>query len=100
MNNKELIVHLIREDMRFNQFMAALRKLGIEIYGHDPDFMSLIGKLLQVKEAAYDSWMELYVTEINKCESLPIEPLGRNLYTQSVKCYDLLVEFNQRDNYK
>ncbi|MBN1118063.1 MAG: hypothetical protein JXA77_12705 [Bacteroidales bacterium] len=89
------IIELIKEDMRFNQFIAALRKLGIEVYEFDLDLMSIVAKLMKISyDAMTDSWMELYVTELSKSECLPIEPLGKNLYSLAEECYETLKNFN------
>lgn len=94
MDTKTIIIELIKEDMRFNQFIAALRKLDIEVY-FDLDLMSAIANLMGIrKEDMTDSWMELYVTELSKCESFPIEPLGKNLYPLAEECYETLKNFN------
>ncbi len=92
MQNKDIIIELIKEHMRLNQYIAALRKLGIEALDFDPDLMSIVAKLMKVKDMT-DSWMELYVTELSKCEDVSIEPLGKNLYPLAEECYKTLSEF-------
>ncbi len=90
-----IIVEIIKEDMRFNQYIAALRKLGIEVYDFDLDLMSIVADLMEIRrEEMTDSWMELYVTELSKCESIPIEPLGKNLYSLAEECFESLKNFN------
>ena len=93
MDTKDVIIHLIREDMRLHQFMAALRKLGIEVYGLDIDLMSVTGRLLNVKEEDYDAWMDVYISELSKCERLPVKPLGKNLDPLAERSYKVLSEF-------
>jgi hypothetical protein len=92
---KEIIIPVIIEDMRFNQYISALRKLGIEVYEFDLDLMSIVAKLMGFNyEDMTDSWMELYVTELSKCENVPMEPLGKNLYSLAEECYESLKKFN------
>jgi len=87
MEDRIVIIELIKEDMRFNQFIAALRKLGVEVYEFDLDLMSIVAKLMEISyEEMTDSWMELYVTEISKCEDVSIESLGQNLYPLAEEC--------------
>jgi len=38
--------------------------------------------------------MELYVKELGKCESVPMEPLGKNLYSLAEDCYETLKKIN------
>jgi len=45
-----IIIELIKEDMRFNHFMAALRVLGIEMYDFNLDLMSIVAKLMKIKD--------------------------------------------------
>ena len=94
MNPKEIIISLIIEEMRFNQRLAALRKLDVEVY-FDLGLMNIVANLMGIsQENITDSWMELYVTELSKCESFPIEPLGKNLYGLAVEFYETLKNFN------
>ena len=93
MEDRFVIIELIKQDMRFNQYIAALRNLGIEVYDFDLDLMIIVAKLMKVTEMT-DSWMELYVTELSKCENVSIEPLGNNLYPLAEECYNALLEFN------
>ena len=88
----QVIIEILKQEMRFNQYIFALRKLGIEVYNFELDFVSIVAKLMNVRDMT-DAWMELYVTEISKCESIPIEPLGKNLYPLAEKCYHSLVDF-------
>ena len=64
MDKSEIIIEVIKQDMRFNQFIAALRKLDIEVY-FDLDLISTVAELLEINMT--DSWMELYVTELRAC---------------------------------
>ena len=91
MNTKEEVVHLIKEDMRYNQYIAALRNLGIELYRFDLDLTSLVAKLMGHEMT--NEWIELYVMELYKSESLPIKPLGENLYRLAEECYLKLLNF-------
>ena len=93
-NQKDIIVEIIVQDMRFNQYIAALRKLDIEVY-FDLDLMTVVANLMGInKENMTDSWMELYVTELSKCENVSIEPLGKNLYPLAEECYEALKAFD------
>jgi hypothetical protein len=46
--------------MRFKQYIAALRKPGIEVNNFNLDLMDTIAKLMNINMTG--SWMELYVT--------------------------------------
>ncbi len=95
---KEITIQIIRQDLRFYQFIAGLRKMGIEIYSFDLDLMSIVAKLMNIKyEDMTDDWMELYVTELSKCENFPVESLGKNLIPLAEKCYHSLLNFKNKD---
>jgi hypothetical protein len=98
-NKNEIIIEIIKQDMRYNQYIAALRKLGIEIYDFDLDLLSIVAKLMKVKdEDMTDSWMELYVTKLSKCENLSIESLGNNLYPLAEESYNALLNFKTNND--
>ena len=92
MENRIVIIDLLKEHMRLQQYIAALRKLGIEACNFDSDLMSIVARLMRVGDMT-DSWMELYVTGLSKCEEVPIEPLGKNLEPLAEECYRALLEF-------
>lgn len=91
MNNKEIIIELIVQDLRYNQYTAALRKLGIEIYSFELDFVTITMKLLGIQECT-DEWLELYVSFLNRCEEFDMIPLGKNLYPLAEECYNALIK--------
>lgn len=96
--NKKVIIELIKQDMHFNQYLAALRKLGIEVYDFELDLIGVVARLMGVKdEDMTDSWTELYVQEIEKCQNVPIEPPGKNLYPLAEECYRALLNFKAAD---
>ena len=91
MQLKPIIISLLLEDLRFNQYIYALRKLGIEVYHFDLDLMGIVAKLMELTEEEFnDSWMELYVSEVSKCENLPVEPMGKNLQELAEESYKAL----------
>jgi hypothetical protein len=93
---KVVIIEIIRQDMRFNQYIFALRKLGIEVYDFDLDLMSIVAMLMNIgEEDMTDAWMELYVMELSNSEQIPIEALGKNLYPLAEACYYSLLNFNE-----
>ena len=99
MDNKDIAISVIVQDMRFNQYHSALRKLGIEAYDFELELMGIVASLIgKTNEGISDEWMELYVTEICKSEAVMIEPLGRNLFSLAEQCYNSLMNFNDDDN--
>ncbi len=94
METKEIIIELIKQDMYFNQYLESLRKLGIEIFDYQLELMEVIVKLMQKpEEEITDEWIDMYVTEINKCKDVPIAPRGENLYPLAEKSYRELMKY-------
>jgi hypothetical protein len=93
MDKKEIIIEVIKQDMRYNQYIAALRRLGIEVYEFELDFVGIVLKLLEIKECP-DSWLELYVSFISRGEDCEISPSGNNLYQLAEECYCALKGYN------
>lgn len=56
----------------------------------------MVSTLMQVNGS--EQWMELYVSELNKCEYLTIEPYGKNLKPLAEVCYHTLLEFGKIDD--
>ncbi|MBN2572556.1 MAG: hypothetical protein JXA68_10545 [Ignavibacteriales bacterium] len=80
--------------MRIDQNIAVLRKFDIEVY-FDLGLLNIVVNLMGIsQENMSDSWMGLYVTELSKCLSFPIEPLGKNLFPIAKECYMTLRNFN------
>jgi len=95
MEIKEVVIKLIREDMRYNQYMALLRKLGIEVYFSDLELSGIVADLMGQEMTC--QWIELYFEQLSVSELLPIKPLGKNLEKPAEECYDLLQKFKKKD---
>lgn len=73
----------------YNQYLAALKKLGIEIYGFEFDLVSVVSKLLDNSDYN-DAWIELYSGYLGRSSEYDIVPLGNNLYPLAEECYNAL----------
>lgn len=90
MHNKAIIIEVIKQDMRFNQYLAALQKLGIYVDDAVPDFLTIVAMLMGYTDFS-DEWSELYVKLIGRSEAYEIVPLGNNLYELAEACYEALL---------
>lgn len=97
MEIKVIIVEVIKQDMRYNQYISALRNLGIEVYEFEIDFFGIVTKLMERKEFP-DSWIELYVSYISRSADYEIVPLGNNLYPLAEECYNALRRFDFKND--
>ena len=92
--NKEVIINIIVQDMRLNQYKNRLKKLGIEVYGYDPDFIGIVAKLMELPDEMFnDNWVDLYAKWISKCDRLTIMPDCKNLQPLAQNCYTALLKF-------
>lgn len=93
---KEIIIRLIIEDMRYHQFQMALINAGMDAFNLELDLMGIVANLMGIaSEDISDEWLALYYSELQKCESLPVEPLGKNLYALAEACYTSLKDFSR-----
>ena len=90
---KEIITELIKQDLMYNQYIAALKKFGIEIYDFEVDLVSVITKLMGQNDCC-DAWVELYAGYLTRCGNYEIVPSGRNLYPLAEECYEALKNFD------
>ena len=91
MKNENIIIEIIKENMRLHQQVTALGKPGIVSDDLHPQFIPIIARLMQVENYA-DAWVEVYMEKLYQCESLSVEPLGNNLYTLAEVCYQELLD--------
>jgi hypothetical protein len=91
-NKSNIVIELIKQDMRFHQYLSSLRNSGIDTSTFELDLMGIVAILMKAKgETLPDAWMELYAVELHKSQNFSIEALGNNLYPLAEECYYLLV---------
>ena len=96
MKRKSIIIELIKQDLHFNQYLAALRNLGIELHTFDLNLMSLVARLMgRKKDDLPDDWMDLYVIHLSRSKDIPYDPLGKNLNALARECYYALLNFER-----
>lgn len=88
-----IIIEIIRQDMRFIQYINALRLLGIEVYGFQLDLMDIVANLMALDNSKIDAWRDLYIDFLYKTINYEREPLGNNLSGLAEKCYNALDQF-------
>lgn len=92
MENKKITTEVIKQDLMYNQYLAALKKLGIEIHGFELDLVSVVAKLMGLQEYP-DAWIELYAGYLSRSSEFELVPLGHNLYPLAEECYNALNNF-------
>lgn len=75
MKNKTLALHLIQEDLKYNQLAFGLQALGIDI-GFYPDLAPVIAQLMGIpKGQLTDEWIDAYVMYMVKVRGVGMEDL-------------------------
>ena len=73
MKNKALALHLIKEDLKYNQLAFGLQALGIDI-GFYPDLAPVIAQLMGIpKGQLTDEWIDAYVMYMVKVRGVALE---------------------------
>lgn len=94
MDTKTLIVDLIRQDMKHNQLILGLEKLGISgDYHHNLEIVNIVAQLMGIVQGNIrDEWCDVYFSYIHEAGKYDIEPKGENLRQLAEACYDNLCE--------
>ena len=92
MDNKRLIVDLIRQDMKHNQLVLGLEKLGFSgEYFHSLEIIHIVAQLMGIKERNIeDEWYDTYFSFMHKVNQYEIDPKGENLRELAQSCYETL----------
>lgn len=89
--NKKFIIKLIAQDMKHEQLIGSLKKLGFESDLHDLNILDLVARLMGVppKKITWD-WTDIYMHYIGKVMDYEITGTGKNLLPLAEKCYNSL----------
>ena len=90
MASPAIIKALILEDLRHNQLLYGLEKLGISMDEHHLCLLDVIVALLGVEEVS-DELGFLYIEFMQSSVELKIEPLGKNLKPIALECYEAIL---------
>lgn len=92
--NKSLIIQLLLSDMKHEQLLTGLCRLGFESDLHGSNLGKTVAKLLDLPQPERnEEWFELYVKFIEKAASYKITGDGKNLYPLAEAAYTLLAQF-------
>ena len=85
-----IIKALILEDLRHNQLLYGLEKLGINMDQHHLQLLDIVGALLEVDLSSNEIY-DAYMATIESAADLPIVSLGKNLESLAADFYELLL---------
>jgi lambda repressor-like predicted transcriptional regulator len=96
--NKNLIIQLLAEDMKHEQLIAALRKIGFESDIYGLKILEIVAGLMGIAEEEISwEWSERYVNFMNQVKDHKIKGNGKNLLALAEECYQFLKECAERE---
>ncbi len=91
MDNQDLIIYLIRQDLRQMQLLRLLEKGGMDIELHYSDIMTLVGQMMGLPEKGIsDQFAAVYNSFMDEAEKFEIDGTGSKLSILAGKCYHTL----------
>lgn len=91
MNNKELIINLIQQDLKHNQLLSGLEKIGLGVELHYLRILEIVSKLMNVPDGEVDDlWSELYIKFMQEAIQFEITSNADTLKPLAVTCYGRL----------
>ncbi len=90
--NKDLIVKLIRADLKHNQLILGLKKASLDAGAHYIDILAIVARLMGVRKGEVsDQFSEVYFSFMEKAPDYPVTDLGKELKPLAKECYEMLV---------
>ena len=91
MENKELIIQLIQQDLKYNQLITGLRKIGFDTDVHTLEIIEVVAQLMGIESGKIsDKWTGTYVSFLDQAHHYKISVLSEELKPLAEKCYYLL----------
>lgn len=91
MKTRDLVIELIRQDMKHQQLVEAICRAGFETDLHHLHIMPLVARLMYPKETEPEAgWIETYMECLGAAARLPIAARAENLRSAAEECYLLL----------
>lgn len=88
---KNLIIHLLIQDMKHEQLISGLTNLGFESQQHTLDIMGVVSGLMHIPpEKLSWHWSDAYMASIKQARQYPITADGQNLLPLAEQCFAVL----------
>ncbi len=89
----ELIIELIRQNLKHNQLILGLDRLNLDAgCYHYLGILDLIQKLMGVSDGLMDEFAATYMEYMQRCVEFPISRSGEELRELARECYGSLRE--------
>jgi hypothetical protein len=91
MNNKELIINLIQQDLKYNQLLSGLERVGLYAEDLHLNLLDIISELMNVPEGkADDAWSDIYVSFMQQAVEFEFSANKETLKPLAIACYGRL----------
>lgn len=91
MKNKELLIDLIQQDLKHNQLIMGLDKIGLEgSEMHNLRILEMVSKLMKVPKALQEDWTNAYMLCMEESVNYQITNRGESLKPLAEVCYNRL----------
>ena len=88
MNNKELIIHLIQQDLKYNQLLSGLERVGLYAEDLHLNLLVIVSELMNVpKGKTDDAWAEIYVSFMLQAIDFEVSANKEKLKPLAIACY-------------
>lgn len=85
----ELIIELIRQDLKHNQLIKGLDNLSLDAgHLHHLGIMGLVKQLMEVPVHLENDFLDTYMGYMDRCIAYPISSLGEELRELAKECYE------------
>lgn len=88
MKNKKLLIDLIQQDLKHNQLIIGLDKIGLEGSEiHNLRILEMVSKLMKVPKALQEDWTNAYMLCMEESVNYQITNRGESLKPLAEVCY-------------
>ena len=95
---KHLIIELLVQDMKHEQLINGLYKLGFQSDIYGLNISGVVAELLGIKEKDISwEWFEIYMDFIGKAKHYEITGRGKNLLSLAETCYTFLISHIEKE---
>lgn len=93
----ELIIELIRQDLKHNQLIVGLDRLNLDAgYCHYLGIMDLIHRLMEVSEKSTDEFTSIYMNYMQRGMEFPVSRSGEELLGLARECFESLGKLEEQ----
>ncbi len=88
--NKNLIIKLIQQDLKHNQLVVGLQKIGLNTDLHNLEIIDIVAHLMGIKEIS-NKWLITYVSFLEQSSKFEVSDSGKDLIPLAKACYKQLL---------